>query len=76
MACNVFQMRNFELTQDHTKARIKKLRTLVMLVCPTLYDFLGNILVRMYALYSKYNFIQRINLNMDFPKIPSLHLYG
>ena len=36
-------MRNFELTQEHTKARIKKLRTLVMLVCPNLYNFLGNI---------------------------------
>ena len=34
-------MQYFELTQDHTKARIKKLRTLVMLVCPNLYDFLG-----------------------------------
>jgi len=34
-------MQYFELTQEHTKARIKKLRTLVMIACPKLYDFLG-----------------------------------
>ena len=52
MACNVLQMQIFDLSQDHTKERIKKLRTLVVLVCPNLYHFLGNVLAcsYMYAL--------------------------
>ena len=45
MACIVLQMGNFEPMQDHTIERIKKLHTLVMLVCPDLYHFLGNVLV-------------------------------
>ena len=57
MVCYVLQMSIFEPTQEHTKERIKRLHTLVMIFCPNFHYVFSNVLVSSYVAMQLWHFI-------------------